>query len=91
LRAIKKHFSQPPDDLLIGNVIDKFLDDPELCEDKLSYEAGSEGFLETITKCLIPSRTLSEYKISLLHRYVKAFLLWIPLAKNTFHSLISFS
>ncbi|KAL9288930.1 Calcineurin-binding protein 1 [Arabidopsis thaliana] len=67
LRAIKKHFSQPPDDLLIGNVIDKFLDDPELCEDKLSYEAGSEGFLETITKCLIPSRTLSEYKISLLH------------------------
>ncbi|ESQ53881.1 hypothetical protein EUTSA_v10026823mg, partial [Eutrema salsugineum] len=67
LRAIKKHFSQPPDDLLVGNVIDKFLDDPELCEDKLSYEAGSEGFLETVTKCIIPSRTLSEYKVSLLH------------------------
>ncbi|XP_010432657.1 PREDICTED: uncharacterized protein LOC104716887 [Camelina sativa] len=67
LRAIKKHFSRPPDDLLVGNVIDKFLDDPDLCEDKLSYEAGSEGFLETILKCIIPSRTLSEYKVSLLH------------------------
>lgn len=69
LRAIKKHFSQPPDDLLVGNVIDTFLDDPDLCEDKLSYEAGSEGFLETITKCVIHSKTLSEYKVSLLHRY----------------------
>uniref|UniRef100_A0A1J3CAW9 Calcineurin-binding protein cabin-1 n=1 Tax=Noccaea caerulescens TaxID=107243 RepID=A0A1J3CAW9_NOCCA len=67
LRAIKKHFPQPPDDLLVDNVIDKFLDDPALCEDKLSYEAGSEGFLETITKCIIPNRTLSEYKVSLLH------------------------
>ncbi|CAF2147337.1 unnamed protein product [Brassica napus] len=67
LRAIKKHFSQPPDDLLVGNVIDTFLDDPDLCEDKLSYEAGSEGFLETITKCVIHSKTLSEYKVSLLH------------------------
>ncbi|KAL1210294.1 Calcineurin-binding protein 1 [Cardamine amara subsp. amara] len=67
LRAIKKHFSQPPEDLLVGNVIEKFLDDPDLCEDKLSYEAGSEGFLETITKCIIPSRTLTEYKASLLH------------------------
>ncbi|CAN8327080.1 unnamed protein product, partial [Cochlearia groenlandica] len=67
LRAIKKHFSQPPDDLLVGNVIDKFLDDPGLCEDKPSYEAGSEGFLETITNCIIPDRTLSEYNVSLLH------------------------
>ncbi|KFK29893.1 hypothetical protein AALP_AA7G192300 [Arabis alpina] len=67
LRAIKKHFPQPPDDLLVGNVIDKFLDDPDLCEDKLSHEAGSEGFLEMITKCIIPSRTLTEYKVSLLH------------------------
>ncbi|KAJ0251943.1 Calcineurin-binding protein 1 [Hirschfeldia incana] len=68
LRAIKKHFSQPPDDLLVGNVIDTFLDDPDLCEDKLSCEAGSEGFLETITNCVIHSKTLSEYKVSLLHR-----------------------
>ena len=69
LRAIRKHFSQPPEDLLVGNVIEKFLDDPDLCEDKLSYEAGSEGFLETITKCIIPSRTLTEYKASLLYRF----------------------
>ncbi|XP_050215322.1 calcineurin-binding protein 1 isoform X2 [Mercurialis annua] len=50
LRAIRKHFPQPPEDVLTGNAIDKFLDDPELYEDKLSEEAGSEGFLETIMK-----------------------------------------
>lgn len=55
-------------------MIDKFLDDPALCEDKLSYEAGSDGFLETITKCIIPNRTLIEYKVSLLHRYNQEFL-----------------
>ncbi|XP_024930366.2 calcineurin-binding protein 1 isoform X2 [Ziziphus jujuba] len=54
LRAIRKHFPQPPEDILAGNAIDKFLDDPDLCEDKLSEEAGSDGFLETITKMLIP-------------------------------------
>lgn len=31
-------------------MIDKFLDNPELCEDKLSEEAGSEGFLDTMRK-----------------------------------------
>nr|KYP70140.1 hypothetical protein KK1_009348 [Cajanus cajan] len=46
LRAIRKHFLQPPEDLLPGNPIDKFLDDPNLCEDKLSEEAGSEPYLE---------------------------------------------
>ncbi|OAY54221.1 calcineurin-binding protein 1 isoform X4 [Manihot esculenta] len=54
LRAIRKHFPQPPEDVLIGNAIDRFLDDLNLCEDKLSEEAGSEGYLETITKMVFP-------------------------------------
>ena len=54
LRAIRKHFLQPPEDVLAGNPIDKFLDDSNLCEDKLSDEAGSNGFLETITKIVFP-------------------------------------
>ncbi|KAF2300067.1 hypothetical protein GH714_007884 [Hevea brasiliensis] len=35
LRAIRKHFPQPPEEVLIGNAIDKLLDDLNLCEDKL--------------------------------------------------------
>ncbi|XP_071727295.1 calcineurin-binding protein 1 [Rutidosis leptorrhynchoides] len=48
LRAIRKHFPQPPDNVLDGNAIDKFLDDPGLCENKLSEEAGSDGFQDAI-------------------------------------------
>ncbi|CAI9277317.1 unnamed protein product [Lactuca saligna] len=48
LRAIRKHFPQPPETALNGNAIDKFLDDPNLCEDKLSEEAGSDGFRDSI-------------------------------------------
>ncbi|KAK9077678.1 hypothetical protein SSX86_006015 [Deinandra increscens subsp. villosa] len=50
LRAIRKHFPQPPDYMLDGNTIEKFLDDPNLCENKLSEEAGSDGFQDTIMK-----------------------------------------
>ncbi|KAJ6749243.1 CALCINEURIN-BINDING PROTEIN CABIN 1-RELATED [Salix purpurea] len=53
-RAIRKHFPQPPEEVLAGNAIDKFLDDPDLCEDILSDKAGSEGYLETITKVIFP-------------------------------------
>ncbi|KAJ6422369.1 hypothetical protein OIU84_027345 [Salix udensis] len=53
-RAIRKHFPQPPEEVLAGNAIDKFLDDPDLYEDKLSDKAGSEGYLETITKVIFP-------------------------------------
>lgn len=52
LRAIRKHFTKPPDDILAGNAIDRFLDNPELCEDKLSEEAGSSGFLDTMTSII---------------------------------------
>lgn len=69
LRAIRKHFLQPPEDLLTGNPIDNFLDDPNLCEDKLSEEAGSEGFLETITKTMFPDvGGLGQYNTTLLKR-----------------------
>ncbi|XP_071917630.1 calcineurin-binding protein 1 isoform X2 [Coffea arabica] len=50
LRAIRKHFPQPPDHVLVGNAIDKILDDPDLCEDKLSEEAGCDGFLDSVIK-----------------------------------------
>ncbi|KAK4365083.1 hypothetical protein RND71_016441 [Anisodus tanguticus] len=65
LRAIRKHFPQPPDDVLAGNAIDKFLDGPEMCEDKLSEEAGSNGFLESMTKILLSDpRSLEQQKAS---------------------------
>ncbi|CAM8898783.1 unnamed protein product [Rhodiola kirilowii] len=54
LRAIRKHFPEPPEDLLNKNAIDKFLDDPSMSEDKLSEEAGSDGFLETMLKVIFP-------------------------------------
>ncbi|KAL8264591.1 hypothetical protein R6Q59_022721 [Mikania micrantha] len=50
LRAIRKHFPQPPDHMLDGNTIEKFLDDPNLCENELSEQAGSEGFRDAIMK-----------------------------------------
>lgn len=69
LRAIRKHFLQPPEDLLAGNPIDKFLDDPNLCEDKLSEEAGSDIFFESITKIMFPDvGGLARYNGTLLRR-----------------------
>lgn len=69
MRAIRKHFAGPPEDVLAGNVIDKFLDDPELCEDKLSEEAGSDGFLETITRMMFPGGiSFKQYKASINKR-----------------------
>lgn len=67
LRAIRKHFPQPPEDILAGNAMDKFLDDPDLCEDKLSDEAGSDGFLETMTKTILPKLgSFKKHKMSLV-------------------------
>ncbi|CBI20600.3 unnamed protein product, partial [Vitis vinifera] len=62
LRAIRKHFPQPPEDVLVGNPIDKFLDDPDLCEDKLSEEAGSDGFVESIMKTFPDAGGIKQYK-----------------------------
>ena len=70
LRAIRKHFPQPPEDILAENAIDKFLDDPDLCEDQLSEEAGSDGFLEMITKAILPNLgSFKQHKMSLVGRY----------------------
>ncbi|KAI7988472.1 Calcineurin-binding protein 1 [Camellia lanceoleosa] len=67
LRAIRKHIPQPPDNVLAGNAIDKFLDDPNLCEDKLSEVAGSDGFLDSIMKIIFPNgRSLKQLKASSL-------------------------
>ncbi|PON67874.1 Signal transduction response regulator [Parasponia andersonii] len=67
LRAIRKHFLEPPEDVLAENAIDKFLDDPDLCEDQLSEEAGSDGFLETITKAILPKLgSFKRHKMSLV-------------------------
>lgn len=54
---------------MTGNPIDKFLDDPNLCEDKLSEEARYEGFFETITKTMFPDvGGLGQYNTTLLRR-----------------------
>ncbi|KAL7167933.1 hypothetical protein ACSBR2_038380 [Camellia fascicularis] len=67
LRAIRKHFPQPPDNVLAGNAIDKFLDDPNLCEDKLSKVAGSDGFLDSIMQIIFPNGgSLKQLKASSL-------------------------
>lgn len=69
LKAIRKHFPQPPEDVLAGNAIDKFLDDPDLCEDKLSDEAGSEDFLETITNAIFPDAgSIKQHKAFIFKR-----------------------
>lgn len=69
LRAIRKHFLKPPEEVLDGNVIDKFLDDPNLCEEKLSDEAGSDEFLVTMTKILLNDvGSLKQYRTSVLGR-----------------------
>lgn len=67
LRAIHRHIPQPPDNVLAGNAIDKFLDDPNLCEDKLSEVAGSDGSLDSIMKIILPDgRSLKQLKASSL-------------------------
>ncbi|KAG0463525.1 hypothetical protein HPP92_019594 [Vanilla planifolia] len=51
-RAIRKHFPQPPDDLLSENSIDKFLDSPDLCEDKLFELCRGSGSQEAVMNLL---------------------------------------
>lgn len=69
LRAIRKHFPQPPENISTQNAIDKFLDDPGLCENKLSEEAGSEGFLSSIMQVIFPNDgSLKQQTTSLIGR-----------------------
>ncbi|XP_077210122.1 tetratricopeptide repeat (TPR)-like superfamily protein isoform X2 [Tasmannia lanceolata] len=55
LRAIRKHFPQPPEDMLKENAIEKFLDNPDLCEEKLFEVVGSDGNLESIVDSIFPN------------------------------------
>uniref|UniRef100_K4A4Q4 Uncharacterized protein n=1 Tax=Setaria italica TaxID=4555 RepID=K4A4Q4_SETIT len=54
LRAIRKHFPQPPYDLLVNNPIDNFLDGPDSCEKILSEICESNGSREAILNVLFP-------------------------------------
>jgi len=54
-RAIRKHFPQPPDEILTENAIDNILDSPDLCEDKLSQIPRSDGNWESIMNLLFPN------------------------------------
>lgn len=54
LRAIRKHFPQPPYDLLVNNPIDNFLDGPDSCEKVLSEICESNGSREAILNVLFP-------------------------------------
>lgn len=69
LRAIRKHFPLPPDNVMAGNAIDRFLDNSEICEDKLSEVAGSEGFLDTMMKIMFPQNEPFNQQNSSVERY----------------------
>lgn len=55
-RSIRKHFPQPPDELLLENSINKFLDSPELCEDKIYELSGTDGNQEATMNLLFITR-----------------------------------
>lgn len=52
LRAIRKHFPQPPDDILAENAIDRFLDGPDLCEKQLCEVYETNGNRDSIMNLL---------------------------------------
>ena len=54
LRAIRKHFPQPPYDVLVNNPLDNFLDGPDSCEKTLCEIYGSDGSREAILNVLFP-------------------------------------
>lgn len=70
LRAIRKHFPQPPDDMLSENAIDKFLDGPDLWEDKLREVSGPNEGQELVTTILSNARGLETHKKSSVVRFV---------------------
>ncbi|KAJ9537373.1 hypothetical protein OSB04_030106 [Centaurea solstitialis] len=53
--SCEEYFPQPPDSALD----EKFLDDPDLCEDKLSEEAGSDGFQDAIMNIIYQDGSIS--------------------------------
>ncbi|KAL5210629.1 hypothetical protein ABZP36_006252 [Zizania latifolia] len=54
LRAIRKHFLQPPYDLLINNPLDNLLDGPDSCEKILHEIYETNGSMEAILDVMFP-------------------------------------
>ncbi|XP_020680903.1 calcineurin-binding protein 1 isoform X1 [Dendrobium catenatum] len=59
-RAIRKHFPQPPDELLLENSICRFLDSPELCEDRLYELSRTDGNHDAVMNLLFINGRWSE-------------------------------
>ncbi|PNT74299.1 uncharacterized protein LOC100823822 isoform X2 [Brachypodium distachyon] len=57
LRAIRKHFPQPPYDLLVNNPLDNFLDGPDSCEKILCEIYETRGSTEAILNVLFPGES----------------------------------
>ncbi|KAF0927405.1 hypothetical protein E2562_032713 [Oryza meyeriana var. granulata] len=57
LRAIRKHFPQPPYDLLVNNPLDNFLDGPDSCEKVLSEIYETNGSKEALLNVLFPGES----------------------------------
>lgn len=70
LRAIRKHFPQPPDDMLCENAIDKFLDGLDLWEDKLQEVSALGEGRELVTNIISNARGLETTKRSFSARFV---------------------
>lgn len=68
LRAIRKHFDQPPNEVLASNAIDKFLDGPDSCEKKLFEIYESNGGRDAIMNIFFHDEaSLKEFeKLSIL-------------------------
>ncbi|XP_078149129.1 calcineurin-binding protein 1-like isoform X3 [Carex rostrata] len=60
LRAIHKHFPQPPNEMLSSNAIDKFLDGSDCCEKQLLEIYEFNGGREAIINILFPDGQRSE-------------------------------
>ena len=76
LRAIRKHFPQPPDEILAENAIENFLDDPNLCEDTLAELPRSGGSRESLLNILFADgRGPESFKTSSTARFVCFILL----------------
>ncbi|XP_078148770.1 tetratricopeptide repeat (TPR)-like superfamily protein isoform X3 [Carex rostrata] len=60
LRAIRKHFHQPPNEVMASNAIEKFLDGPDSCEKKLFEIYESNGGRDAIMNIFFPDERSSK-------------------------------
>ncbi|KAE8809006.1 hypothetical protein D1007_14433 [Hordeum vulgare] len=57
LRAIRKHFPQPPSEILVNNPLDNFLDGPDSCENILCEIYETHKSREATLNVLFPGET----------------------------------